>query len=74
MNVVVCADVLDLPVTGCGGLGVRAVVAHLQQLDEQRAIVAHRVPEILCRGLPALARAGNAVRGPVLLDEIGMFD
>ena len=47
---------------------------HLEQLDEERAVVADGVPEILRRSLATLTRAGDAVRGPVLLDELGMLD
>jgi hypothetical protein len=56
------------------GGGILVAIVHFEQLDEERSVVADGVPEILRRSLATLTRAGDAVRGPVLLDELGMLD
>src|SRR5207247_992733 len=45
-----------------------------EQLLEQRPVVPHRLTEILRRGLAALVRLRDAVRGAVPLDELRMLD
>src|SRR5207244_2849623 len=57
LDVVVGTDFLDLPVTGQRVLGV--VVVNLEQLDEERTVMAYRVPKVLRRSLAALTRAGD---------------
>jgi hypothetical protein len=53
------------------GVGVGVGV---EQLDKQCAVVPHRVPEVLRRCRALFTCAGNAVRGSVPLDELGMLD
>ena len=50
------------------------VAVNFEQLDEERSVVAYRVAEVLRRRFALLTRPGDAVRGSVLLDELGMLD